>query len=218
LRFRPTGTIVARTSCSLSSKPSSPSPSFASCCSPPRDRILAEDSSYDSVWRCRDPARGYTGQNLLGRALMRIRDELHAADAARGIMSSTLPGCTRLLRAARRGARWVGDERGRGVGRWGVWVAELRATRKKIYADARADGQTPRRRPAGSSSDTSDVIHRRMVRDLAPLPAQPLLAARPLAAARSQGWPDRAEQSEPRSGTPPDGDRQPRGTISQEGA
>ena len=40
----------------------------------------------------------------------------------------------------------------------------------------------------------SDVIHRRMIRDLASLPAQPLLAAQPRAAAASQGWPDRAER------------------------
>ena len=44
------------------------------------DRILAEDSPYDPVWGCRDRSGGYTGQNLLGRALMRVRDELrHAA-------------------------------------------------------------------------------------------------------------------------------------------
>jgi ribA/ribD-fused uncharacterized protein len=40
------------------------------------DRILAEDSPYDPVWGCRDRSGGYTGQNLLGRALMRVRDEL----------------------------------------------------------------------------------------------------------------------------------------------
>jgi ribA/ribD-fused uncharacterized protein len=39
-------------------------------------RILAEDSPYDSVWGCRDRSGGYGGQNLLGRALMRVRDEL----------------------------------------------------------------------------------------------------------------------------------------------
>jgi ribA/ribD-fused uncharacterized protein len=43
------------------------------------ERLLAEDSPYDPVWGCRDPASGYTGQNLLGRALMRVRDELRAA-------------------------------------------------------------------------------------------------------------------------------------------
>ena len=47
------------------------------------DRILAEDSPYDPVWGCRDRAGGYTGQNFLGRALMRLRDELrHAASGA----------------------------------------------------------------------------------------------------------------------------------------
>jgi len=43
------------------------------------DRILAEDSPRDFVWGCRDPAGGYTGQNLLGRALMRVRDEARYA-------------------------------------------------------------------------------------------------------------------------------------------
>ena len=45
------------------------------------DRILAEDSPYDPVWGCRDRASGYTGQNLLGRALMRVRDEHRCAAA-----------------------------------------------------------------------------------------------------------------------------------------
>jgi hypothetical protein len=45
-----------------------------------RSALLAEDSPHDPVWGCRDRNRGYTGQNLLGRALMRVRDEL-AADA-----------------------------------------------------------------------------------------------------------------------------------------
>jgi ribA/ribD-fused uncharacterized protein len=40
------------------------------------DRLLAEDSPYDAVWGCRDRMGGYTGANLLGRALMRVRDEL----------------------------------------------------------------------------------------------------------------------------------------------
>ena len=42
-------------------------------------RILAEDSPYDPVWGCRDRSGGYTGQNLLGRALMRVRDEARYA-------------------------------------------------------------------------------------------------------------------------------------------
>jgi ribA/ribD-fused uncharacterized protein len=40
------------------------------------EQLLAEDSPHDPVWGCRDRAGGYTGQNLLGRALMRVRDEL----------------------------------------------------------------------------------------------------------------------------------------------
>ena len=43
------------------------------------DRILAEDSPRDFVWGCRDRNGGYTGQNLLGRALMRVRDEARYA-------------------------------------------------------------------------------------------------------------------------------------------
>ena len=45
------------------------------------DALLAEDSPYDPVWGCRDRAGGYTGANLLGRALMRVRDELRAPPA-----------------------------------------------------------------------------------------------------------------------------------------
>ena len=43
------------------------------------DRILAEDSPRDFVWGCRDRKGAYTGQNLLGRALMRVRDEARYA-------------------------------------------------------------------------------------------------------------------------------------------
>ena len=39
---------------------------------------LAEDSPSDFVWGARDSDRGYGGQNLLGLALMRVRDELIA--------------------------------------------------------------------------------------------------------------------------------------------
>ena len=39
---------------------------------------LAEDSPSDPVWGCRDGDGGHTGQNLLGLALMRVRDELVA--------------------------------------------------------------------------------------------------------------------------------------------
>jgi len=42
---------------------------------------IAEDSPYDPLWGCRDRAGGYTGANLLGRALMRVRDELRAGPA-----------------------------------------------------------------------------------------------------------------------------------------
>ena len=41
-------------------------------------RPLAEDSRSDFVWGDSDPDGGYHGQNLLGPALMRVRDELIA--------------------------------------------------------------------------------------------------------------------------------------------
>jgi len=41
-------------------------------------RPLAEDSPNDFVWGARDPDGGYHGQNLLGLAPMRVRDELIA--------------------------------------------------------------------------------------------------------------------------------------------
>jgi ribA/ribD-fused uncharacterized protein len=41
-------------------------------------RPLAEDSPDDFLWGCRDARGGHTGQNLLGRALMQVRDELVA--------------------------------------------------------------------------------------------------------------------------------------------
>jgi hypothetical protein len=40
------------------------------------DRPLAEDSPSDFEWGARDGQGGYTGHNYLGRALMRVRDEL----------------------------------------------------------------------------------------------------------------------------------------------
>jgi N-glycosidase YbiA len=40
------------------------------------DRPLAEDSPSDFEWGARDGRGGYTGCNYLGRALMRVRDEL----------------------------------------------------------------------------------------------------------------------------------------------
>ena len=39
---------------------------------------LAEDSPSDFVWGARDPHGGYGGQNLLGLALMQVRQELIA--------------------------------------------------------------------------------------------------------------------------------------------
>ena len=41
-------------------------------------RPLAEDSPSDFVWGASDSDGGYGGQNLLGLALMRVRDELIA--------------------------------------------------------------------------------------------------------------------------------------------
>ncbi|MGA2928097.1 MAG: transposase [Solirubrobacteraceae bacterium] len=55
---------------------------------------------------------------------------------------------------------------------------------KKIYADARANGQhTKKEARRILKRHLSDVIHRRMIHDLASLPAQPLLAAQPRAGA-----------------------------------
>jgi len=39
---------------------------------------LAEDSPSDFIWGARDPDGGHGGENLLGLALMRVRDELIA--------------------------------------------------------------------------------------------------------------------------------------------
>jgi ribA/ribD-fused uncharacterized protein len=50
-------------------------------------RLIAEDSPSDFVWGIRDKGGGYTGRNLLGRALMRVRGELqrgHGLEAADG--------------------------------------------------------------------------------------------------------------------------------------
>ena len=51
---------------------------------------LAEDSPTDFVWGARDPDGGYGGQNLLGLALMRVRDELVADVRTR--LSALAPG------------------------------------------------------------------------------------------------------------------------------
>ena len=54
---------------------------------------------------------------------------------------------------------------------------------KAIYANARAEGHTKKEARRILKRHLSDVIHRRMIRDLASLPAQPLLIAQPRAAA-----------------------------------
>jgi ribA/ribD-fused uncharacterized protein len=41
-----------------------------------RGRPLAEDSPSDFIWGCRDPNGGFTGRNLLGLALTKVRSEL----------------------------------------------------------------------------------------------------------------------------------------------
>ena len=53
---------------------------------------------------------------------------------------------------------------------------------KAIYANARAEGHTKKEARRVLKRHLSDVIHRRMVRDVASLPAQPLLIAQPRAA------------------------------------
>lgn len=42
------------------------------------DSLIVEDSPHDFEWGIRDEDGGYTGQNLLGKALMAVREELHA--------------------------------------------------------------------------------------------------------------------------------------------
>lgn len=44
-------------------------------------RHIAEDSPWDFEWGARDAHGGYDGQNLLGRALILVRDELRASSA-----------------------------------------------------------------------------------------------------------------------------------------
>jgi ribA/ribD-fused uncharacterized protein len=53
-------------------------------------RPLAEDSPTDYVWGCRDTGGGYNGQNLLGLALMQVRDEL-VADVRTRLSALTTP-------------------------------------------------------------------------------------------------------------------------------
>ncbi len=45
-------------------------------------RPLAEDSPTDFIWGARDARGGLDGQNLLGAALMRVRDDLIVAAMA----------------------------------------------------------------------------------------------------------------------------------------
>ena len=67
---------------------------------------------------------------------------------------------------------------------------------KKIYADARANGQHTKKEALRIlKRHLSDVVHRRMVRDLASHPAQPLLTDHPARPPRSQGWPDGPSQA-----------------------
>jgi hypothetical protein len=54
---------------------------------------------------------------------------------------------------------------------------------KKIHADARANGHTKKEARRILKRHLSDVVYRRMIRDPAALPAQPLLAAQRRAAA-----------------------------------
>jgi ribA/ribD-fused uncharacterized protein len=46
------------------------------------ERFIAEDSPTDPVWGIRDSGGGLTGQNLLGKALMEVRQELRDAEQA----------------------------------------------------------------------------------------------------------------------------------------
>jgi N-glycosidase YbiA len=46
------------------------------------ERFLAEDSPHDFEWGIRDKHGGFTGQNLLGWALMLVRDDLRTASGA----------------------------------------------------------------------------------------------------------------------------------------
>jgi hypothetical protein len=64
-------------------------------------------------------------------------------------------------------------------------VTQLRCEPRaqKIYADARANGHTKKEARRILKRHLSDVVYRRMIRDVAAHPAQPLLAAEPRAAA-----------------------------------
>jgi N-glycosidase YbiA len=45
------------------------------------ERYIAEDSPTDFIWGIRDEDGGFTGKNLLGLALMQVREEIRTADA-----------------------------------------------------------------------------------------------------------------------------------------
>jgi transposase len=99
-------------------------------------------------------------------------------------------------------------------------VTQLRCEPRapRIYANARADGHTKKEARRLLKRHLSDVVYRRMIRDLAAHPAQPLLAAEPrAAAAQSKGGPTGPSVSEPQSGKSLNGDRWPRATIHTEG-
>jgi hypothetical protein len=68
---------------------------------------------------------------------------------------------------------------------------------QRIYAEARANGHTKREARRILKRHLSDVVYRRMIRDLAAHPAQPLLAAEPRAdAAQSRvARPGRAKRA-----------------------
>lgn len=42
------------------------------------DKEIAEDSPHDFEWGARDPSGGWSGENKLGRLLMKVREELQA--------------------------------------------------------------------------------------------------------------------------------------------
>jgi transposase len=65
-----------------------------------------------------------------------------------------------------------------------------------IYANARANGHTKKEARRVLKRHLSDVVHRRMIRDLAQAspPAQPSSLPDPARAPRGQRWPVRAER------------------------
>ena len=87
-----------------------------------------------------------------------------------------------------------------------------------IYAGARANHHTKKEARRILKRHLSDVIYRRMIRDLAPLsrpltPPSPSSLHNPARAPRSQGWPNRARASASRAAASLDGDRRPRATL-----